>query len=139
MYSIKSYTSGLNELPANLSVHLFDSLVRHILTYICEIWYVDVYKLYYNAIARARKNNSPLDKLSFIDKSPPEKIHNKFCKFTLEIKKCASNIASRSELGRFPFYCFIATQSLLYEDRLLSENSSDLLKECYSLSKSLHD
>ena len=33
MYSIKSYTSSLNELPVNVSTHLFDSLVRPILTY----------------------------------------------------------------------------------------------------------
>ena len=48
MYSIKSYTSDLNELPAHLSVHLFDSVVRPILTYNCEIWYMDVYKSYNN-------------------------------------------------------------------------------------------
>ncbi|CAC5413647.1 unnamed protein product [Mytilus coruscus] len=135
MYHIISYTSGLNQLPANLSVHLFDFTVRPILTYNCEIWYMDVYRSYYNAIARTRKSKSPFDKINFKDKSPPEK----YCKFTLGIKKCVSNIASRYESGIFPLYCFIATQSLLYEDRLLSENSFDLRKECYSLSKSLHD
>ncbi len=55
------------------------------------------------------------------------------------INKCASNIASRSELGRYPVDGFIKTQSLLYEDRLLSDEIPDLLKECYSLSKSLHE
>jgi hypothetical protein len=33
MYSIKSYTSSLNELAVNVSTHLFDSLVRPILTF----------------------------------------------------------------------------------------------------------
>ena len=41
MYSIKSYTSSLNELPVKVSTHLFDSLVRLILTYNCEIWNMD--------------------------------------------------------------------------------------------------
>jgi hypothetical protein len=57
MYSIKSYTSNLNELPVNVSTHLFDSLVRPILTYNCEIWNMNVYKPYFNATERAKKNN----------------------------------------------------------------------------------
>jgi hypothetical protein len=46
MYSIKkkSYRSSLNELAVNVSTHLFDPLVRPILTYNCEIWNMDVYK-----------------------------------------------------------------------------------------------
>ena len=57
MYSMKSYTSNLNELPVNVSTHLFDSLVRPILTYNCEIWNMNVYKPYFNATERAKKNN----------------------------------------------------------------------------------
>jgi hypothetical protein len=59
--SIKSYTSSLNELPVNVSTHLFDSLVRPILTYNCEIWNMDVYKQYSNATERAKKNNFNVD------------------------------------------------------------------------------
>ncbi len=139
LYSIKSYTSNVNELPLNVSTHLFDSLVRPILTYNCEIWNMDVYKPFYNASCRAKKNNSQVDELTFIDKRPADKIHNKFCKFILGVKKRSSNIASRSELGRFPVDCFIKTQSLLYEDRFLNEETLDILKECYSLSKILHE
>ena len=35
--------------------------------------------------------------------------------------------------------CFIKTQSLLYEDRILANDTPLILKECYSLSKSLHE
>ena len=76
---------------------------------------------------------------NFLDKSPPDKVHNKFCKYILGLKKRASNIASRSELGRLPIDCFIKTQSLLYEDRILANDTPLILKECYSLSKSLHE
>ena len=36
------------------------------------------------------------------DNTPIEKTHLKFCKRYLEISNKASNVASRSELGRFP-------------------------------------
>jgi hypothetical protein len=63
MYSIKSYTNSLNELPVNMSTHLFDSLVRPILTYNCEIWNRDVYKPYFNATESAKKNNFNVDQM----------------------------------------------------------------------------
>ena len=88
---LKSYTSSLNELPVNVSTHLFDSLVRPILTYNCEIWNMDVYKPYFNATERVKKNNFNVDKMQFIEKTPYDKIHNKYCKFILGIKKCSSN------------------------------------------------
>jgi hypothetical protein len=68
MYSIKSYTNSLNELPVNISTHLFDSLVRPILTYNCEIWNRDVYKPYFNATESAKKNNFNVDQMQFIEK-----------------------------------------------------------------------
>ena len=136
MYSIKAHTSYLNQLPANLACHLFDSLVKPILTYNGEIWYMDIYKSYYNSSKRAENNNLKSDYLGFIDKSIVDKVHTKFCKFTLGVKKCASNIASRAELGRYPIDNFIKVQSLLYEDRLLNDTKiNPILQECYKVSK----
>ena len=100
---------------------------------------MDIYLTLYKAYTRADKNKKDVDVLSFIDKSPPDKIHTKFCKFFLGLKKCASNIASRAELGRYPIDTFIKTQSLSYEDRIHNSDSPHLLKECFSLSKSLHE
>ena len=53
------------------------------------------------------------------------------------MKKCASNIATRSELGRYPIDNFIKTQSLLFEDRLCNSETPSILKECYNLTKLL--
>lgn len=139
MSAIRAYTSSLHEIPANLSSHLFDSLVRPILTYNAEIWYMDIYRTYYNATVRANLTNNLVDELSFIEKSPLEKVHNKFTKFTLGLKKCACNISARSELGRLPIDCFVKKQSLLYEDRLYYEDTSNILKECFSLTRFLHE
>ena len=136
MYSIKSYTNSLNELPVNISTHLFDSLVRPILTYNCEIWNRDVYKPYFNATERARKNNFNVDQMQFIEKTPYDKIYNKLCKFFLESNFFSSNCSARYKLVRYPIYYFIKTQSLLYEDRLLAVDTPETIKECFSLSMS---
>ena len=45
----------------------------------------------------------------------PEKVHTRFCKYILGVNKYASNIASKAELGRFPF----AFSSLLESVRFL--------------------
>ena len=100
---------------------------------------MDTYKAYYNATVRATKSNFQVDHFNFLDKSPPDKAHNTVCKYILGLTKWASNTASRSELGRLPIDCFIKTQSLLYEDRILANDTPLILKECYSLSKSLHE
>ena len=61
-------TNSLNEIPANLSSHLFDSLVNPIITYNCEIWYMDIYRSYLNASIRAFSTNKTVDELSYIEK-----------------------------------------------------------------------
>ena len=61
------------------------------------------------------------------------------CKFILGVKKCSSYFSARYELGRYPIDNFIKTQSLLYEDRLLAVDTPETLKECFSLSKFLHE
>ena len=42
-------------------------------------------------------------------------------------------------MGRYPIDNFIKTQSLLYEDRLFAVDTPETLKECFSLSMSLHE
>jgi hypothetical protein len=55
-------------LAVNVSTHLFDSLVRPILTYNCEIWNMDAYKPYFNATGRSKKNNFNVDQMQSIEK-----------------------------------------------------------------------
>ena len=89
MYSIKTYCNSIHQTPVNLSNHLFNSLVRPILTYNSEIWYMDAYSSFYKASIKGDKNNKKVDTLNFIDKSPPDKVLNKFNKLTLGAKKCS--------------------------------------------------
>jgi hypothetical protein len=87
---------------------------------------------------RAEISNKEIDNFTFIDKTPCERIHLNFCKFTLGAKKTSSNTGVRAELGRLPMEHFIMTQSILYLARLHTDNVNPLLKEALILSKSLH-
>ena len=88
---------------------------------------MDTYKAHDNATLRATKSNSQVHHFNFLDK-----VHNKFCKYIVGLKKWASNIASRSELGSLPIDCFIKTQSLLYEDRILANDTPLILKVLFT-------
>ena len=72
--------SNFEKLTVNLSCKLFDTLLRPILTYNCEIWYIEDYRPIYRAFIRADKNNKTCDTLSLEDKTSYEKIHTRFCK-----------------------------------------------------------
>lgn len=126
---------GINSIPVSLACKLFDILIRPILTYNSEIWYMDDYFSISRSIYRAEQSGSNCDTLALEDKTCYEKIHTKFCKYVLGLRKSAGNIAAKSELGRLPITEFIKTQSLLYFCRLQSEPLHPLLKEAFSICK----
>ena len=136
-FAIKSYTKSLNNLPIKVANNLFDSLVKPIMTYNSEVTYLDTYISFHRAKSRALTSGKEINQLDFIDKTPIENMHLKFCKSTLGIRKNASNLGARVELGRLPIECFIKTQTLLYLARLYNNNINPLLKEAFSLAQSL--
>jgi hypothetical protein len=62
---------------------------------------------------------------------------NSFCKYILGLKKIACNISAKSELGRFPITDYIKTQAMLYFCRLQTDSINPLLKEAFSICKSV--
>jgi hypothetical protein len=68
-----------------------------------------------------------------------EKVHNKFCKSVLGLKKTASNIAAKSELVKFPLDFFIKIQVMIYFTRINLSDINLLLKEAFNINKDLHD
>ena len=66
--------SNFEQLPVNLSCNLFDTLLRSILTYNCEIWNMEDYLPIYRALIRADTNDKTCDILSLEDKTSYEKI-----------------------------------------------------------------
>ena len=96
---------------------------------------MDDYLPLYRAILRTEKNNKTCDKLSFDYKTSYEKIRTKYCKIILGLKKTASNIASNSELSRFPLSSFIKTQVMVYFSRLNTNNFNPLVAEALKVIK----
>jgi hypothetical protein len=100
---------------------VFDHTVKPVLLYGSEIWgFFPGKKLVFNADSFFYK----LCKNVII-----ENVHKKFCKFLLEVTKCASNIAVMGELGRYPLYIDIFINMVNYYIRLLK--SDGLFFEAY--------
>jgi hypothetical protein len=55
LFSMRKIFLNFEQLPVNLSCKLFDTLLRPILTYNCEIWYIEDYLPIYRALIRADK------------------------------------------------------------------------------------
>jgi hypothetical protein len=86
LFSIKSRVASLGNIPIKVSNNLLDKLVQPVLTYNAEISFMDSY-LTYRAKRRAEISNKEIDNFTFIDKTPCERIHLNFCKYTLGAKK----------------------------------------------------
>ncbi len=71
--------------PIKLWIKIFDSIIKPILLYGCEIWGLK-FKQNYESW----------------DKNPVEIFHLEFCKNILGIHRNAPNLGCRAELGRFP-------------------------------------
>ena len=56
--------------------------------------------------------------IKYINESPFEKVHVKFCKMILGVKKQTSNIACRAEMGRFPLHLEMYVSMIKYWLRL---------------------
>ena len=80
-----------NSIPIIQSCKLFDILIRPILTYNSEIWFMDDYFAISRAISRSEQSGYVCHTLSLEDKFGYEKIHKKFCKYILGLKKIACN------------------------------------------------
>ena len=85
LFLLRNYMSNFNFVPIGLSCKLFDTLIRPILTYNSEIWFMDNFITTFRASERANKNNTYCDVLSLAEKYPFEKVHSKFCKAVLGI------------------------------------------------------
>ena len=141
IFSLRKLFSNFTNLPINLSCKLFDTLIRPILCFNCEVWFMDDYLSIYRAMIRAVKNNANnlCDSLALQEKSAYEKVHTRYCKAILGLNKSACNISSTCELGRLPISSFIITQVMMYFVRLNSQNINPLLDESYNINISLHE
>ena len=116
-----------------LYTHLFDVLIKLIITYGSEIW-----GMFNPWSSKYRNGIVSFDQI--YSKCPAEKLHLKFCKFIFGVHSKTTNIAVLSELGRFPLYFNIIKSMLRYYDRLQkSQSIFPLLFDSFEESKTLHN
>ena len=139
LFGLKKYMSDFVNVPLDLSCKLFDTLIRPILLYNSEIWFMEDYLSLYKSMLRSRLNGTSCDILSFADKFCFEKIHIKYCKTILGLKRTSCNIEAKAELGRYPIDSFIKTQVMMYYSRIHSREINPLVKEALLLNKDMHE
>lgn len=120
---IRSLLSNCTTIPISLLLKLFDSLVKPVLLYGCEIWGPELL----------------LYKTEF-DRSAIEQTHLRFCKQILNIPFYSSNMKCRAELGRVPLSIDIKKQITRYYLRLRYNITNNILKEAfkYAISHPTH-
>ena len=118
-FSLFSALSSSDVLDVNIYTKLFDSLIKPIATYGCEVWLP-------NQIKKITLSN-----ISKIDTLPFEKLHNTFCKRTLGIYRSISNVLARLELGRLPLLFSTATQVIKYWSYIMSKPKQSILYNAY--------
>ena len=98
-----------DERNASLFIKLFDSLVKPVLLYGCEIW---------GSIAKSPKNVI-------------NKFVNKFYKTLLGVPQHTSTAGIHAELGRFPIFTNIQQAMTKFWFRLVTLPKSRLVSHCY--------
>ena len=101
----------------NTAMHLFDHLVRPILTYCSEIWGPFLLK------------GKPLQIGKHID-FDIEKCNIKFLRYAIGINKRTPNFSIYGETGRFPLSIEVLCNSLKYYNRLLDMEEGSILHGC---------
>jgi hypothetical protein len=111
-----------HKLSPKIATKIFDSIITPILLYNSEIW------------GAYEKND-----LNKWDNSQTEKVHLRFCKLYLGVNRKASNIACRSELGKYPLLLTIRKNIINYFKRILQlEDDNTILKQSFIMSKQLY-
>ena len=109
LYKLQRSFSDVSPSP-ELYNKLFDTLVKPVTLYNCEIWTADninrLTKYFRNKVYELSENDLH------------EKLHNKFCKSNLLVQSNSINIVCRAELGRFPLTLEINASIIKFYDYL---------------------
>ena len=89
-----------------VSLKLFDSMVKPILLYGCQVWGND----YINYESKD---------IHHLDRIPFEEVQNKYCKLLLCVGRFTSNMAARAELRRHPLMLSVAALQIKFWSQIL--------------------
>jgi hypothetical protein len=125
-FSLSSSLFNSDFQDASLMLKLFDTMIRPITTYACEVW------------AQQFTNKLDLEKNN-LDRLPFEQLQNRVCKSILGVRKCTTNLACRAELGRFPLLLFICKRALAYLAKLRNMGENRLAYKALKSEEELND
>ena len=114
-----------NGAKPKIILKAIDMMVFPILTYGCEVWAPFIYK-------------HSLDDLLRNVRDKMEKFHTRICKNTLGVARRTTDIACRSELGRYPIIINIICNTYSYYLRMQYAETNSLLGQACLTQKSLH-
>ena len=112
MFALLSRCNVL-ELPLDVQLELFDTMVVPIITYGCETWGV--------------KNNDII-----------EKLHLRFCRYILKVKNSTPKCMLYGELGRYPVDIHIKCKIIMYWHRLVNGSTNKMSYLMYNVLLSLY-
>ena len=121
LYKIRK-NLDFHKLSPKTATNIFDSIISPILLYNSEVW------------GAYEKND-----LNKWDNSETEKIHLRFCKLYLGVNRRASNVACRSELGKYPLLITIKKNILNYFKHILKLDDNSIVKKSFLMSKQLFE
>ena len=96
-----------NDLPVNLSLQRFDSLVIPILLYCCEVWDQEDFKIL-------------------------EELHLRFCKLILEAPEATPSYTVHGELGRQPRSFFVNARITKFWRKIITLKNSKFYRILYN-------
>ena len=120
-FSLRKKFSNFSEVPFNISMKLFDTLIKPIITYGSEVWISD-YKI----------------NLTSIDQLPIEKLQHKMLKQVLGVNRYTSNLAVRMECCRFPIIIFCISLMYKYFIRIRNMSPNRILYSAFITDQELH-
>ena len=107
------------DFDTNITLKIFDSVLKPILTYNSEIWS----QLNSRQFKVLNKMNSQHERTKFIFESlfrDSETQHLKICKSILGVNRSCSNLAVLRELGRLPVVTYCLEKQFLFFYRLIN-------------------
>ena len=127
MFSMFKYLSPIEHVSIEIYKKLFESLVKHLLMYNLEIWFMDFYENILKGQLRANKSNSNFDLMTHQIQVFFRKGELKICKFVLGISKRSVYIAARAEISQYPLDVYIKLKVLKYMARNSNKDNNPLL------------
>ena len=115
LFKIRKHIN-FSRLPLRSARQIFETAIKPILTYGCEVWGAYV--------------KQDFEKW---DKTPTEKTHLRFCKMFLGLNRRASNYASRGEMGNYPIQITVIKHIFTYYRYINSKDESTFVKQALQI------